>query len=117
MKDSFISAIASVLGMFVTGGFGYLVARNSSKKDLTINDRQLLSEDEKQFRTELKEMMLAYQDQVKELTSEVDRLTKSNLSLETQVQQLTTRNEALERQVHSLTMVNNQLREELQRRG
>lgn len=116
MKDTLISAIASVVGMFVTGGFGYLVARNTSRKDVTINDRQLLSEDERQFRTELKEMMTSYQEQVKELTAEVDRLTKSNLNLETEMQKLTARNESLERQVQSLTEVNEQLREELQGR-
>lgn len=116
MKDSLISAVASVLGMFVTGGFGYMVARNTSKKDVTINDRQSLSEDERLFRTELKEMMLAYQDQVKGLSAEIETLTKSNLSLELKVQQLTTRNESLEKQVHTLTEVNEQLRAELQRR-
>lgn len=116
MKDSVISAIASVLGMFITGGFGYLAAKNTSKKDLTINDRQLLSEDERQFRTELKEMMLKYQEQVRELTAEVERLTRANLALEAQVQQLTARNESLEKQVQTLTMVNNELRKELQRR-
>lgn len=117
MKDSLITAIGSVVGMFVTGGFGYLVARNTSKKDVTINDRQQLSEDERQFRTELKEMMLSYQEQVKELSAEVERLTKSNLALEAQVQSLTIRNESLERQVHTLTEVNEQLRKELQRRN
>lgn len=29
MKDSLISAIASVLGMFITGGFGYLTSRTN----------------------------------------------------------------------------------------
>lgn len=117
MKDTLISAISSVIGMFVTGGFGYLVARTNNKKDLTINDRQLLSEDERAFRTELRDMMLASQEQVKWLTAEVERLTKSNVALESQVQALTTRNESLEKQVNTLTRVNEQLRNELQRRS
>lgn len=112
-----IQAIASVVGMFVTGGFGYLVARNTSKKDVVISDRKLLSEDEKQFRSELKEAMSFNQKQVRELTAEVERLTKSNLKLEAQVQSLTIRNESLEKQVHTLTEVNEQLRSELQRRN
>lgn len=111
-----VQAISSIVGMFITGSFGYLMARNSSKKDVTINDRQLLSEDERLFRTELKDMMLNYQEQVKGLISEVERLTLSNVELQTQVQSLTVRNESLERQVHTLAEVNDQLRTELQRR-
>lgn len=116
MKDTLITAIASVVGMFVTGGFGYLVAKGNNKKDTTINDRQLLSEDERAFRSELKEMMNTYQDQVKELTDEVARLTMSNLGLERRVQQLTYQNESLTNQVHELTMANNELRDDLRNR-
>lgn len=116
MKDTIISAVASVLGMFVTGYFGFLAARNSSKKDVTINDRQLLSEDERLFRTELKDMMFKYQEQVMGLTNQIEKLTKANLNLQVKVGELTTRNESLEKQVHTLTLVNEQLRAELQRR-
>lgn len=117
MSNTVISAVASVLGMFLTGFFGYLAARNGSKKEVTINDRQLLSEDERHFRAELKEMMSSYQEQVKGLTVEISRLTRANLSLELQVQNLTTRNESLELQVHELTMANNRLSMELKGRS
>ncbi|MGG3801259.1 hypothetical protein [Metabacillus fastidiosus] len=117
MQDSFIAALGSIIGIFVTGSFGFLAAKNQSKKDMTINDRQLLSADEKQFRNELKEMMLSYQDKVVNLTAKVEELTKANLSLETQVQSLTLRNESLEKQVQTLTQVNEELRRELQRRN
>lgn len=104
--------------MLLTGLFGYLTARNQSKKDITVNDRQLLSEDERHFRAELKAMMTTYQEQVLDLTTEVERLTKSNIALEAQVQSLTLRNESLEKQVYTLTKVNEQLRREVKgRRG
>ncbi|MGE8056224.1 hypothetical protein ACQKOD_20255 [Bacillus mycoides] len=119
MKDSLISAIASVLGMFITGGFGYLTSKNKSTSNTSIDtstNRHSLSDDERQFRIELKDMMLTYQNQVKELTLEVARLTKANLQLEVQVRQLTARNESLETQVHELTTANRELKEEVQRR-
>ncbi|MED3541361.1 hypothetical protein ABEX53_10815 [Bacillus toyonensis] len=119
MKDSLISAIASVLGMFITGGFGYLTSKNKPISNTSIDtstNRHSLSDDERQFRIELKDMMLTYQNQVKELTLEVARLTKANLQLEVQVRQLTARNESLETQVHELTTANRELKEEVQRR-
>ncbi|MFF1995235.1 hypothetical protein ACFVWC_29300 [Bacillus mycoides] len=119
MKDSLISAIASVLGMFITGGFGYLTSKNKPTSNTSIDtstNRHSLSDDERQFRIELKDMMLTYQSQVKELTLEVARLTKANLQLEVQVRQLTARNESLETQVHELTTANRELKEEVQRR-
>lgn len=117
MNETLLQQVGTVVGMFVTGGFGYLAARIPKKKD----DRQLLSEDERQFRTELKEMMLAYQDKVVDLTDKVELLTesnielkKSNVALEGRVTQLTVRNASLEKQVHTLTEVNEELRAELQ---
>lgn len=104
--------VGAVAGMGITGLFGYLAARRSGKKD----DRQLLSEDERHFRSELKDMMTTYQSQVTELTTEVGRLTKSNIALEGKVQKLTAQNETLTLQVFDLTTANNQLREELRRR-
>lgn len=112
MNETLLQQVGAVAGMGITGLFGYLAARMSRKKD----DRQLLSEDERYFRTELKGMMTTYQSQVTELTVEVGRLTKSNIALESKVQRLTSQNETLTLQVFDLTTANNQLRDELRRR-
>lgn len=112
MNDTLLQQVGAVVGMVVTGGFGFLIARVPRKKD----ERQLLSEDERHFRSELKDMILTSQAQVKELTNEVGRLTRSNLSLEIKVLQLTTQNESLTLQVLDLTTSNNQLRDELHMR-
>lgn len=93
-----IVAIVSALG-------GVLVARNTNKKDLTINDRQLLSEDEKAFRHELKEMIESYKkelqnnrDEIKALREEVATLLDANLNL-------TLENKALQVKVEDLTRI------------
>lgn len=88
MNENVITALASVLGMFITGGFGYLVARNNNKKDLSINDRQLLSEDERQFRQELKTELANNRKEIEGLRLEVENLRALNLNLELENKQL-----------------------------
>lgn len=64
MNDTWLSALSSVGGMLVTGTFGFLVAKQNNKKDMTINDRQQLSKDEREFREKIIERMNLLQEQV-----------------------------------------------------
>jgi phage shock protein A len=88
MKDSLINAISNVLGMLITGGFGYFIAKGQNRKDLTINDRQLLSEDEKQFRAELVAELQRNREEIMALRAEVDTLRRQNINLEIENKQL-----------------------------
>ncbi|MBU8576389.1 hypothetical protein ACQKEX_14850 [Bacillus pumilus] len=111
LSDSTISAIISVIGMVATGFAGYLQARRKASKD----DRQLLSEDERLFRAELRELAKDAQERVKALTARVEELNKANLELVTTVGELKRKNDNLTREVSVLTAANNRLSEEVRR--
>lgn len=64
MNDVLISAASSIAGMIVTGVFGFLVAKQNSKKDIAISDREQLSKDEQEFRAKIIERMNLLQEQV-----------------------------------------------------
>jgi hypothetical protein len=72
---TFLSGLFSVSGMAVTGVVSYLVARNKSKSNLAMNDRQQLSKDEQQFRQEI-------YDRMKDLQEDVDKYHKKTIELE-----------------------------------
>jgi uncharacterized protein involved in exopolysaccharide biosynthesis len=84
-----IPAIVGVLSSVTT----FLVAKSSNSKDLTVNERQRLSEDEKQFRAELMAIINSYKvdleasrKEIKELREEVASLHKINLELTSELQ-------------------------------
>jgi uncharacterized coiled-coil DUF342 family protein len=79
-----VPAVTAIIGSIVT----FLVAKNTTKKDLTMNDRKALSEDEKAFRQELRDSIKGYKDDLDEarkeirmLSDEVAQLHKINLEL------------------------------------
>lgn len=84
-----IPALVGVISSVTT----FMVAKTSNSKDLTVNERQRLSEDEKQFRAELmatinsyKEDLEASRKEIKELREEVASLHKINLELTFELQ-------------------------------
>ena len=81
MDQSWISAIASVFGMAVTGFFGYLVASKNSRKDTDINARMSLSQDEKNFRNDLLQEIQTHREEVKQLRTDMDELIIINAQL------------------------------------
>lgn len=88
MSSDFMNiAIPAVVGV-ISSLTAYFVARNNNSKDMTINDRQQLSEDEKNFRTELMNTINSYKTdlfearkEIKELRTEVASLHKLNIAL------------------------------------
>jgi chromosome segregation ATPase len=94
-----------VVVAFVTGLTPFFIARSTNKKDLTVNDRQLLSEDERQFRADLKGIIGSYKqeledtrnelkqsrEEIKELREEIAKLHKINLVLTLENQKLVLR--------------------------
>lgn len=88
MYEDNLTAIIGLIGMIITGLFGYLTAKHKVKKDITINDRKLLSEDEKQFRKELREELLRNREEINHLRKEVETLRRMNINLEMENKQL-----------------------------
>lgn len=81
MDATLISVIASASGVIVTALSGYFVARRNARKDLQVNDRQLLSQDEKEFRSTILEENQRLRAKVEELTELVGKLQVENSSL------------------------------------
>ena len=91
MVNILVPAIVGLVSSFIT----YLVSKNNNSKDLTINDRQQLSEDEKQFRAELRETILEYKrelseyrDKIVELNGELYKARKEIRELNAEVRRL-----------------------------
>jgi predicted nuclease with TOPRIM domain len=79
-----IPAVTAIVGSIVT----LLIAKGANKKDVTMNDRRSLSEDEKAFRKELKDAINEYKvdlegarEEIKALSVEVAQLHQINLEL------------------------------------
>jgi predicted RNase H-like nuclease (RuvC/YqgF family) len=114
-------AVVSVIGtVFAT--------KSTNKKDLTVSDRQLLSEDERNFRQELKDSInmykteivslrdetKAYKQEIIALRDEVRLLREVNLHLEVENQKLVIKVEELSQQIIKLERSNS--KEELEAR-
>ncbi|OME54145.1 hypothetical protein BSK59_16330 [Paenibacillus odorifer] len=76
-----LTAIVASVGTF-------LATRNTNTKDITMSDRKALSEDEKSFRQELKDIINSYKvdleearEEIRTLSDEVAQLHKINLEL------------------------------------
>ncbi|EJW13994.1 hypothetical protein M5X02_31455 [Paenibacillus alvei] len=73
----------------IIGSLGTLWAtKNTNRKDITMSDRKALSEDEKIFRQELREIITEYKtdlegarEEIRTLSEEVAQLHKINLEL------------------------------------
>lgn len=79
-----IPAATAVISSIVT----LLVSKEAGKKDVTINDRKSLSEDEKAFRQSVLDVMNSYKanleearEEIRDLSDEVAQLHKVNLEL------------------------------------
>jgi predicted RNase H-like nuclease (RuvC/YqgF family) len=79
-----VPAVTAIVGSIIT----LFIAKNATKKDLTMNDRKALSEDEKAFRQELRDAIGEYKkdleearEEIKNLSEEVAQLHKINLEL------------------------------------
>ena len=94
--------IPAVVGL-VSSVSGFVIAKSNNKKDITVNDRQQLSEDEKQFRAELKGMIDSYKvelaearEEIKSLREEVSQFHMINTKLSVEKEQLSVEKKKLE---------------------
>ncbi|MGG0757115.1 hypothetical protein [Brevibacillus laterosporus] len=78
-----------------TGFIGYISGRNNNQKDVSISDRQLLSQAEQAFRAELREELRIYKEEIKALKQEIEVLRQENFKLLTENRSLNTKVESL----------------------
>lgn len=116
MDATVITAIVSGAVAVCTAAITYMTAKNSTKKDLFVTDRQQLSQEQQQLRTEMREELRALKDEVKgwtnkyiELEGSMDEMKLTNLKLTMEVEKwkekyddLLQENEALQKRVGEL---------------
>ncbi|GAA0376573.1 hypothetical protein [Bacillus horti] len=88
LAENIVTSLVSLAGMFITGLFGYLVAKGKARKEFIISDRKLLSVDEKQFRAALMEELHRNRKEITSLRKEVENLRRMNINLELENKQL-----------------------------
>jgi predicted nuclease with TOPRIM domain len=100
-----IPAVVGIVSSVTT----FFVARSNNSKDLTISDRQQLSEDEKAFRQELRDTINTYKQEleearreIKELRQEVAELHQVNLNLTLENKKLQAKVEELKNELQNL---------------
>jgi predicted nuclease with TOPRIM domain len=77
IAELFIPAMVGIIGSVST----YFIARNNNKKDLVIENRQSLSEDERSFRAELRDEIKGYREEIESLRTEISQLRVINTEL------------------------------------
>jgi uncharacterized protein involved in exopolysaccharide biosynthesis len=117
LSNEFMQILIPAIVGLVSSVTTILVARTNNSKDLTVNERQQLSEDEKQFRAELMGVINSYKadleaskNELKVLRQEMAELHEINLELRTEVAnlhklnlELTVDNKQLQLKVDGLT--------------
>lgn len=91
-----LTAITASIGTF-------LAVKNTNGKDIAVNDRQALSEDEKAFRQELKDGMNGYKRELEEARIEIRNLSGEVAQLHLINLELTMDNKRLQAKVDNLT--------------
>lgn len=88
MSPEVMQVVVPVLTAIVASIGTLLATKNTNTKDITMNDRKALSEDEKLFRQELKEIINTHKvdleearQEIRMLSDEVAQLHKINLEL------------------------------------
>lgn len=88
MTAELMQILVPTVTAVITAVGTYMVATSTNKKDVTMSDRKSLSEDEKAFRAELKDIINSYKndleearEEIRSLSEEVAQLHKINLEL------------------------------------
>lgn len=93
-----VNVMIAIIGGAVslsTGFLGYISGRNNNQKEVSISDRQLLSQAEQAFRAELREELRIYKEEIKALKQEIEVLRQENFKLLTENRSLNTKVESL----------------------
>lgn len=114
----------TLLGTLATGVFGYLAARAQTalekrkQKDTNkVEERRLLSEDEKEFRAALMEEFRRNREQMSILQDQNDELVVHNVDLRKKIVELQTQNNNLIIEVNKIRAENQALLERMTDNG
>lgn len=116
MDATVLTAIVGGLVTIIGSVIAYMTARNASKKDMFVTDRQQLSQEQQQLRAEMREELKSLRDEVKawthryiELEGNMEELRLTNVKLLMEVEKwkekydtLLTENEGLQKRVGEL---------------
>jgi peptidoglycan hydrolase CwlO-like protein len=91
-----IAALSGFAGVLVTSVVNIIVAKANNKKDMTIQDRQLLSQDQQQFYDMVMNQVKALQERADHLESEVIKWKEEALQLRLENNQLKAKIKELE---------------------
>lgn len=94
-------AIPAIVGV-VSSVTTFFVARGDKEKDINVVDRQLLSEDEKAFRSELRGMIDSYKVELQEARQEIRSLREEVAVLHQVNLELTIENKELQAKVDEI---------------
>lgn len=92
-----ITGVGGILGTIV-------VAKITSKKDISINDRIQLSKDEQEFRKELRDTFTSYKEDLDLSRKEINSLRDEMIKLKDANLELTLENKVLQNKVDTLTL-------------
>jgi hypothetical protein len=118
-QNGLLQVIVPVVVAVVSSLGTLFVTKSNNKKEMAVSDRQLLSEDERNFRQELKETIAlykdeivslreetsAYKEEISALRDEVRLLREVNLHLEVENQKLVVKVENLSQQIIKLEQI------------
>lgn len=99
MSVDLITVIIGGVVPVITGVIGYFSGRSKDK----MTERELLSKDEQAFRTELREELKTYKEEIKRLSDEITVLQKENMDLITENRLLNIKVEELVAQLSKRT--------------
>jgi chromosome segregation ATPase len=119
LEQNWLQVVVPVVVAVVSSLGTLFVTKSNNKKEMAVSDRQLLSEDERNFRQELKETIAlykeeivslreetsAYKEEISALRDEVRLLREVNLHLEVENQKLVVKVENLSQQIIKLEQI------------
>jgi len=81
-NSTLITSTLALIGVVVTAIISYKVTRQTVNKDMLTTHRLSLSQDEKDFRSDLLAEVKSYRDEIRTLMKEVDSLRDVNAELQ-----------------------------------
>lgn len=111
-----MTALISAGVAIVTALITYMTARNNAKKDIFVTDRQQLSQEQQDFRKEMREELTYWREKYDRLEEQMEGLATTNVKLQAEVGLWKEKYERISNENEQLTKRVNELEGELRRR-
>lgn len=116
MEPTIATALISAGVAIITAMITYMTARHNAKKDIFVTDRQQLSQEQQDFRREMREELNYWRQKYDKLEEQMDGLATTNVRLQAEVELWKEKYEILAKENEKLVKRVNELEEELRRR-